>query len=177
MNIAVTFKHIDSSDAIRQYAESKFQKLEKYLSNIMDAHITLSIERVDHKESGIAQIKLTAKNLTVNAEEKSADIYSAIDLLLEKVESQIKKHKEKMRRKEHVEEGAGLFSETADGDSALDIAIKDDYERQPLTVKEAVHKLEKRNRDFIIFKDKESSKVSFSFRGDDGEISMITPEF
>ena len=176
MNIAVTFKHIDSSDAIRQYAESKFQKLEKYLSNIMDAHITLSIERVDHKESGVAQIKLTAKNLTVNAEEKSADIYSAIALLLEKVESQIKKHKEKMRRKEHVEEGAGLFSET-DDNSALDIAIKDDYERQPLTVKEAVHKLEKRNRDFIIFKDKESSKVSFIFRGDDGEISMIKPEF
>ena len=176
MNIAVTFKHIDSSDAIRQYAESKFQKLEKYLSNIMDAHITLSIERVDHKESGIAQIKLTAKNLTVNAEEKSADIYSAIDLLLEKVESRIKKHKEKMRRKEHVEEGADLFSET-DDDSSLDIAIKDDYERQPLSVKEALHKLEKRNKDFIIFKDKESSKVSFIYRGDDGEISMITPEF
>ncbi|MGC8554327.1 MAG: ribosome hibernation-promoting factor, HPF/YfiA family [Candidatus Acidulodesulfobacterium sp.] len=176
MNIAVTFKHIDSSDAVRQYAESKFQKLEKYLSNIMDAHITLSVERVDHKESGVAQIKLTAKNLTVNAEEKSADIYSAIDLLLEKVESQIKKHKEKMRRKDHAEEGAGLFSE-GEGDSDLDIAIKDDYERQPLTVKEAVHKLEKRNRDFIIFKDKVSSKVSFVFRGDDGEISMITPEF
>ncbi len=175
MNIAVTFKHIDSSDAIRQYAESKFQKLEKYLSNIMDVHITLSIERVDHKESGVAQIKLTAKNLTVNAEEKSNDIYSAIDLLLEKVESQIKKHKEKMRRKEHAEEGAALFSET-DEDSSLDIAIKDDYERQPLTVKEALHKLEKRNKDFIIFKDKESSKISFIFRGDDGEISMIKPE-
>ena len=106
----------------------------------------------------------------------SADIYSAIDLLLEKVESQIKKHKEKMRRKEHVEEGAGLFSET-DDDSALDIAIKDDYERQPLTVKEALHKLEKRNKDFIIFKNKESSRVSFIYRGDDGEISMVTPEF
>ncbi len=176
MNIAVTFKHIDSSDAIRQYAESKLQKLEKYLNNIMEAHVTLSIERVDHKESGVAQIKLTAKNLTVNAEEKSADIYSAIDLLLEKIESQIKKHKEKMRRKDHADEGAGLFSE-GEGDSDLDIAIKDDYERQPLTIKEAVHKLEKRNRDFIIFKDKESSKVSFIFRGDEGEISLIAPEF
>ena len=105
MNIAVTFKHIDSSDAIKKYAESKVLKLEKYLNNILEAHVTLSIERVDHKESGVAQIKLTAKNLIVNAEEKSADIYSAIDLLLEKVEAQIKKHKEKIRRKEHVEEG------------------------------------------------------------------------
>ena len=101
MNIAVTFKHIGSSDAIRQYAESKVLKLEKYLNNIMEAHITLSMERVEHKESGIAQIKLTAKNLTINAEEKSSDIYSAIDLLMEKVEAQIKKHKEKNRRKDY----------------------------------------------------------------------------
>ena len=173
MNIAVTFKHIDSSDAIKQYAESKVLKLEKYLNNIMEAHVTLSIERVDHKESGVAQIKLSAKNLIVNAEEKSADIYSAIDLLLEKVEAQIKKHKEKMRRKEHIEEGADISG--ADEDIP-NLEIKDDYERQPLNVKEAMRKLEKRNKDFIIFKDKESSKISFIFRGEDGEFSLITPE-
>jgi putative sigma-54 modulation protein len=173
MNIAVTFKHIDSSDAIKQYAESKFLKLEKYLSNIIEAHITLSMERVDHKELGTAQIKLTAKNLNVNAEEKSSDIYSAIDLLLEKVEVQIKKHKEKMRRKGHTEEGAAV-PETEEEISNLE--IKDDYERQPLDIKEAIHKLEKRNKDFIIFKDKKSSKIAFIFRGEDGELSLITPE-
>ena len=124
MNIAVTFKHIDSSDAIKQYAESKVLKLEKYLNNILEAHVTLSIERVDHKESGVAQIKLSAKNLIVNAEEKSADIYSAIDLLLEKVEAQIKKHKEKMRRKEHIEEGAEISG--ADEDIP-NLEVKDDY--------------------------------------------------
>jgi putative sigma-54 modulation protein len=173
MNIAVTFKHIDSSDAIKQYAESKVLKLEKYLNNILEAHITLSIERVDHKESGVAQIKLSAKNLTVNAEEKSADIYSAIDLLIEKVEAQIKKHKEKIRRKEHEEEGFAA-SDTLEDISGIE--VKDDYERQPLSLKEAVHKLEKRNKDFIIFKDKESSKISFVFRGEDGELSLIAPE-
>ncbi|MCL4428702.1 MAG: ribosome-associated translation inhibitor RaiA [Deltaproteobacteria bacterium] len=173
MNIAVTFKHIDSSDAIRKYAESKVLKLEKYLNNILEAHVTLSIERVDHKESGVAQIKLSAKNLNVNAEEKSADIYSAIDLLLEKVEAQIKKHKEKIRRKEHAEEGAGAAEPDED---VSNLEVKDDYERQPLSVKEALHKLEKRNKDFIIFKDKESSKISFIFRGEDGGFSLITPE-
>ena len=173
MNIAVTFKHIDSSDAIRKYAESKVLKLEKYLNNILEAHVTLSIERVDHKESGVAQIKLSAKNLNVNAEEKSADIYSAIDLLLEKVEAQIKKHKEKIRRKEHAEEGADAAEPDED---VSNLEVKDDYERQPLSVKEALHKLEKRNKDFIIFKDKESSKISFIFRGEDGGFSLITPE-
>ncbi len=173
MNIAVTFKQIDSSDAIKQYAESKVLKLEKYLNNILEAHVILSMERVDHKESGVAQIKLSAKNLIVNAEEKSADIYSAIDLLLEKVEAQIKKHKEKMRRKNHIEEEMGV---PGVGEEIPNLELKDDYERQPLNVKEAIHKLEKKNKDFIIFKDKESSKISFIFRRENGEFSLITPE-
>ena len=175
MNITVTFKHIDSSDAIRQYAESKVSKLEKYLHNILEAHITLSMERVDHKESGVAQIKLLAKNLTINAEEKSSDIYSAIDLLMEKVESQIKKHKEKTRRKEHSEESSeGLGAE---GYEDFGLEIKEDYEKQPLTVNEAVGKLRKRNGDFIVFKDKESALVSFLIKDGNGNFSLIAPDF
>ncbi len=173
MNISVTFKHIDSSEAIKQYAESKVSKLEKYLNNILEAHITLGMERVDHKESGIAQIKLLAKNLDINAEEKSADIYSAIDLLMEKVEAQIKKHKEKTRRKDYGEEGASAPAEESD---IPDIEIKNDYEKQPLSIKEAMQKIKKRNKDFIIFKDKGTSKISFIFKDKDGNFSLIAPE-
>lgn len=173
MNIVVTFKHIGSSDAIRQYAESKVLKLEKYLNNIMEAHITLSMERVEHKESGVAQIKLSAKNLDINAEEKSSDIYSAIDLLMEKVESQIKKHKEKNRRKDYEDKG---LTEILAGENLPDIEIKEDYEKHPLNIEEALQRLKKRNKDFIIFKDKVSSKISFIFKGEDGSFSLITPD-
>lgn len=173
MNIAVTFKHIGSSEAVRQYAESKVLKLEKYLNNIIDVHITLSMERVEHKESGVAQIKLSAKSLDINAEEKSSDIYSAIDLLMEKVESQIKKHKEKNRRKDYEDKGLAGISEE---ENLPDIEIKEDYEKFPLNIEEAVQKLRKRNKDFIIFKDKVSSKISFIFKGEDGNLSLIAPD-
>ncbi|HEC24597.1 MAG TPA: ribosome-associated translation inhibitor RaiA [bacterium] len=171
MNIKVTFKHIDSTEAIKQYAESKISKLEKYLNNIIEVHITLSVERVEHKESGVAQVKLLTKNFTINAEEKSADIYSAIDLLMGKVETQVKKYKDKARRKDHSEEG---FVSAVD--SAPSIEIKDDYERQPLSIDEAIQKLEKRNKNFIIFIDKESSVISFLFKEKDGRFSLIAPE-
>ncbi len=173
MNIVVTFKHIGSSDAIRQYAESKVLKLEKYLNNIMEAYITLSMERVEHKESGVAQIKLSAKNLDINAEEKSSDIYSAIDLLMKKVESQIKKHKEKNRRKDYEDKG---LTEILEEENLPDVEIKEDYEKRPLSIEEAVQKLKKRNKDFIIFKDKISSKISFIFKGEDGSFSLIAPD-
>ncbi len=173
MNIAVTFKHIGSSDAVRQYAESKVLKLEKYLHNIMEVHITLSVERVEHKESGVAQIRLSAKNLDINAEEKSSDIYSAIDLLMEKVESQIKKHKEKNRRKDYDDKG---ITEIPEGENFPGIEIEEDYEKHPLNIEEAVQKLKKRNKDFIIFKDKVSLKISFIFKSGDGNFSLIAPD-
>lgn len=175
MNIAVTFKHIDSSDAIRQYAESKISKLDKYLNNIIEAHITLSMERVDHKESGVAQVRITARNLTINAEEKSADIYSAIDLLMEKVEGQVKKHKEKIHKKEHVDASSERSGDGEFPDEGFE--IKDDYERQPITAAEAAVKLRKKNRDFIIFKDKESSLTTFMVKDKNGAIVIIAPEY
>lgn len=173
MNVSVTFKHIGSSDAIKQYVESKTMKLQKYLNNIIDAHITLSMERVEHKESGVAQIKLTAKNLVVNGEEKSSDIYSAIDLLMGKVESQIKKHKEKNRRKDYEGDNIAALQED---DNFVDIEIKEDYEKHPLNVKEAIQKLKRKNKDFIIFKDKTSSKISFIFKGEDESLYLIAPD-
>lgn len=173
MNITVTFKHINSTEAIKQYAESKVLKLEKYLNNIIEAHITLSMERIEHKESGVAQIKLSAKHLSINAEEASSDIYSAIDLLMEKVEAQIKKHKEKTREKNY--EGSELASGLED-ESGPNIEIKEEYEKHPLSIDEALQKLKKKNSDFIIFKDKVSSKISFIFKGEDGNFSMISPD-
>ncbi len=173
MNVSVTFRHIGSSDAIKKYVESKTAKLQKYLNNIIEAHITLSMERVEHKESGVAQIKLTAKNLVINGEEKSSDIYSAIDLLMEKVESQIKKHKEKSRRKDYEGENIAALQE----DNGLsNIEIKEDYEKHPLDIKEAVQKLKRKNKDFIIFKDKASSKISFIFKGEDENVYLIAPD-
>jgi len=127
----------------RSMLNPKQRRLQKYLNNIIEAHITLSMERVEHKESGVAQIKLTAKNLVINGEEKSSDIYSAIDLLMEKVESQIKKHKEKSRRKDYEGENIAALQE----DNGLsNIEIKEDYEKHPSTLKRRCRNLKEKIR-------------------------------
>ncbi len=182
MNITVTFKHMDSSDAVRNYAQTKISKLEKYLNNILEAHLTLSMERIAHKGSGIASIKITGRNLDLNALEKSDDIYSAIDLLMEKVEAQIKKHKEKARRKETLRNNQETYFEgrsagpVSSGDlSDLGIEMSDDFERKPLSLEEALNKLRKKKRDFLIFKDKATSKVSFLIKSEEG-YSLTQPD-
>lgn len=184
MNITVTFKHMDSTEAVKSYAETKMSKLEKYLNNILEAHLTLSVERVGHKESGVASIKLTGKNLNMNAEEKSSDIYSAIDLLMEKIESQLKKHKEKTRRKEisrnaqaaQLKEMGAASLSGEPGEIDPDLEVRSDYEKKPLSINDALAKLKKKNRDFIIFKNAVSSKVAVILRGSDGKFSFIEPD-
>jgi len=172
MNIVITFKHLEPSEAIRQYAQSKVSKIEKYLDNILETHVVLSMERVQHKDSGVASIKLVAKNLTINAQEESSDIYSAIDLLIEKVESQIKKHKEKARQRNHEDKNYSILNEEI---SLPDIELVDDYEKKPLKIEEALEKLNKTKKDFIIFKNIVSSKISVLFIKNDGNYALIEP--
>ncbi len=174
MNIIVTFKHLEPTDAIKWYAESKVSKLEKYLNNIIEVHVILSMKRVQHKESGTASVKLVAKNLTINAQEESSDIYSAIDLLTAKVESQIKKHKDKLRRKNYENKNYELLEENGRF-SDLNVDIVDDYEKKPLKVEEAIIKLNKKKKNFIVFKNTVSSRVAILFKKDDGNYALIEP--
>jgi putative sigma-54 modulation protein len=170
MDIVVTFKHLEPTEAIKKYAETKISKLEKYLSDIIEAHVTLSMERVQHKESGVASIKLVAKNITLNAQEESPDIYAAIDLLTDKVEKQIKKHKEKSRGKFKDSEQPEIFIQEM---SAPDVEIIDNYEIKQIDLHEAINKLNKKNENFIIFKNKESFKNSVLYTKDNGEYAVI----
>ncbi|RZD16349.1 MAG: ribosome-associated translation inhibitor RaiA [Candidatus Acididesulfobacter guangdongensis] len=170
MDIVVTFKHLEPTEAIKKYAETKISKLEKYLNDIIEAHVTLSMERVQHKESGAASIKLVAKNITINAQEESSDIYAAIDLLTDKVETQIRKHKEKSREKFKDSEQTEIFMQEM---SAPDIEIIDNYEIKQMDLHEAVNRLNKKNENFIIFKNKESFKNSVLYAKDNGEYAVI----
>jgi putative sigma-54 modulation protein len=170
MDIVVTFKHLEPTEAIKKYAETKISKIEKYLSNIIEAHVVLSMERIQHKESGVASIKLIAKNITINAQEESPDIYAAIDLLTDKVEAQIKKHKEKTREKFQDSEPIDIFAEEMSTPYA---EIISNYEIKQMDLNEAINKLNKKNENFIIFKNEESSKNSVLYVKNNGEYAMI----
>lgn len=95
MNTTVTFRHMPSSDSLRDHAERKAQKFMKYLHEPVDIHIVLSIEKIRQ----IVEINLQSKNYTANAIEESHDMYTSIDKVAAKMEAQIRKHKEKI--KEH----------------------------------------------------------------------------
>lgn len=94
MQIAITFKQMESSDALKSYAQEKLDRLDKILDAPGEANLVLSVEKIRH----IAEINLVCDKMRINAKEESESMYAALDGLSDKVQTQIKKIKEKARR-------------------------------------------------------------------------------
>lgn len=93
MEINVTFRHSESSKVLRNHIEDKIQRLSKYFIKPTNAHITLNVEGTRH----MAEISLAENHSLFNAKVLSHDMYLSVDRALAKIETQLKKHKEKVK--------------------------------------------------------------------------------
>lgn len=93
MQIAVTFRHLDASDALRDYAREKVLRLGRLLGDEAEARVVLSVEKFRHR----AEVTLVARRLAVEGAEETEDMYAAIDLVTDKLEGQIRRVRQKRR--------------------------------------------------------------------------------
>jgi putative sigma-54 modulation protein len=92
MQINLTGHHVDLTDSLRDYVESKLEKLERHFDQVVDVHVILSVEKLRQKAE--ATVHLSGTNLY--ADDTQEDMYAAIDGLIDKLDRQVKKHKEKI---------------------------------------------------------------------------------
>jgi len=92
MHIILTGHHVEITDALRQYVNSKMEKLERHFDSVTDIHVVLSVEKLRQKAE--ATLHLSGNNL--HADSTDEDMYAAIDALADKLDRQLKKHKEKV---------------------------------------------------------------------------------
>ncbi len=92
MQLNVTGHHIDITDSLQNYVEDKMERLERHFDNVTNAHVILSVEKLRHKAE--ATIHISGADVYADSEEE--DMYAAIDSLVDKLDRQIKKHKEKL---------------------------------------------------------------------------------
>ena len=117
MQISVTFKNFDSSEALRSYVQSRLEKLDKLLDAPVEANVVLCVEKIRH----IAEVTLMGDKLSLHATEESDSMYSSIDMAADKIKAQIKKSKEKVRERRPVSKN-GIKSEapeTGDEDDEM----------------------------------------------------------
>ena len=92
MQLTITGHHIDVTDSMREYVETKFVKIERHFDNLTGVHCILTVEKLQHKAE--ATINLTGG--TLHADAISDDMYAAIDALVDKLARQVTRHKEKL---------------------------------------------------------------------------------
>ncbi|RKJ02006.1 ribosome-associated translation inhibitor RaiA, partial [Butyricicoccus sp. 1XD8-22] len=109
-------ENIEVTPAIREYVESKIEKVERYFGNDMDATANVNLRVYNDKQTKV-EVTIPMKNVTLRAEERHDDMYAAIDLIVDKLERQIRKHKTKVNRKFRDREGAGVYFANVQSDT------------------------------------------------------------
>lgn len=95
MQVTVTFRHMDATDALRSYAVEKLSRLQKFVDWPLDVHVVLSTEKINH----VAEITASTRGSSFAVEESSQDMYASIDTAVDKIERQVVKYKEKVQRR------------------------------------------------------------------------------
>ncbi len=173
MQTSVTFKNLDPSDHLKSYVSNKLNKFDKLLDNPAEASVVLSVEKIRHT----AEITITGDRLNINGREETGDMYSAIDMALDKMEKQIKKSKQKMKNK-RGSKGKGRNKSVDHGmpdDDYTRIEVES-IEYKPMDVEEAVMQMELVDDAFMVFTNARSERVNVLYRKKDGHFGLIQPE-
>ncbi len=176
MQTSVTFKNLDSSEHLKSYVSDKLNRFDRLLDNPAGANVVLRVEKFRH----IAEININGDRMTINGREETEDMYSAIDMVLDKLEKQIKKGKEKTRErrakakaKAQTNSGAARAMELED-DQPKQVKIKNiDY--KPMDVDEAVLQMDLTSDNFLVFTNARTDQINVLYRRHDGDLGLIQP--
>jgi putative sigma-54 modulation protein len=175
MKISLTFRNTEGESWQKEYVDERFGKIKKYIDRPVDVHVILSVE----KFRNVAEVNMIADGLNINAKEEAKDMRLAIDNVVDKIERQLKKHKEKIRgHKTNLTRAEGI---TAIGDGVEEI-VEDQEPRlvetrkvvlKPMSPDDAVMEMDITKQRFIIYRDASSENVNVIYRRDDGHYALI----
>ena len=167
-NIAIT-------DAIRDYAEAKLSKLEKYFSE--DETVTVHVTaKVYPNKRAKAEVTIPHKNVTLRAEETSDDWYASLDLVVDKLERQLRKHKTKLQNRNKVRVEVPVNEPEVIDDAEVFARIKT-LDIQVMTAQDAVIQMELLGHDFFVFLNEDTGHVSIVYRRKDGADGLLNANY
>ena len=181
MQILVTFRHVDPTPALKAYAEEKLERVKKYLRRPVDAHVILSVS----KERHVAEITLQADHVTMFAQETTHDLYSAIDLAIDKLEHQAQKLHEKRRHHKGAANARGgrtaevttsvLAADRRGPGGAPEVIRTQRVPAKPMSIEEAVEQLAASSDEFLVFTNASNQLLAVLYRRKDGNYGLIEP--
>lgn len=181
MNLVVSGKHVEVPEAVQEYTQRKLGKLSRYLQNIVEAKVEFS--RANSRSQGehhIVQVTLATKNTILRGEERSPNVYTAIDAVAAVMERQIERYKGKhyVKRKVDGENPGSPGSEEASADileTGKVVKVKR-FPIKPMTLEEAMEQMELLGHTFFVFIPAGQSQLQVLYKRRDGDYGVIEPE-
>ena len=175
MNLIVRGKNIPITDSLRDYVEKRIFKMERFLGEIEQAQATLSVEKDRHR----VEVTIPLNGFLLRGEEETGDMYSSVDLVMDKLEKQVEKYKTKLIKKIKSRNLAeSVVSPVIQSEEEQSQIIRTKrFAIKPMTVEEAVMQMNLIGHSFFVFSNAESDEVNVVYRRKDGHYGLIEPEF
>lgn len=173
MKLNIHGSKLDITDAIKSYLESKIQKLDKYFENPED--ITANVVAKTKGINQTIEITIPIKKAILRAEESNKDLYSSIDLAVDKLERQIRKNKTKIKQKSNKEKYDIFvdFEIEEEIDDSQIIVKRKMVEMKPMSEDEAILQMDLLGHEFFIFKDADTDTNAVLYKRKDGDYGII----
>lgn len=176
MRYTISGKNIDITNALRDIVVQKISKLEKYFTEDNDAQITMMVEKQRH----IIEVTIPIKGSIIRAEEESENMYAAIDLVVDVLERQLHKHKNKLNKRHH---GQGTFKKDffdthdKEHEEGIEIVRTKKFAIKPMDAEEACMEMDLLGHDFFVFRNCDTNEVNVVYKRKRGSYGLIEPEF
>ena len=174
MNIIISGKNIEVTEALKQRVNTKLEKLSKYFKNEeTDCKVTLSVEKQRH----ILEVTIHYKGIIFRAEETDEDMYATIDKVVDLLERQIRKNKTKLERRLR-EEGISFGTiEPISGEKKEEDPIKiKKFNVKPMDVQEAMLQMDLIGHQFFVFRNVDTEEINVVYKRKDGKYGLIIPD-
>jgi ribosome hibernation promoting factor len=181
MQLQVKGRNFEISEQIRSYAEGKLGKLDKLVKDPTRIELELLVEKNPSiSDNHVAEATIFTKGPVLRARESSADMKASIDQLVEKLERQVKRYRDKRRRGRHPHGPAQLVEDTpstpTDSETEPMIVKTKQFAIKPMTAEEAVLQMDLIGHDFFVFKNADTDEINVVYRRRDGNYGLIEPQ-
>ena len=176
MNINVRGKQIKVTNALKDYVEKRVGKLEKYSDDFTDVQVTLSVQ----KERQRVEVTAPLNGFILRGEEETDDMYSSIDLVVDKLERQMEKYRRRIGKKrvKTIKDEPNFILDSDEEVAQEDAIVKTKkFPAKPMSVDEAVMQMNLIGHSFFVFMNSETELMNVVYKRKYGDYGLMEPEF
>ncbi len=181
MQVNITFRHLDPTESLKAHVRERVEHVQRFVDRATEAHAVLHVDNLEHR----AEITVKAGRFLLRGTAKTPDMYASIDAAADKIEKQLKKHKERIhslhKTNGHAAKAEAPVEVRHDVLGVIGAAEKPghrvvestQFQARPMSVDEAIFQLELLDARFYVFQNDRDRTINVVFRRDDGNVGLI----